>query len=99
MTIKYIEVLEPTGKVEQKKIQTAAGVGNLDGKVLGLIDNGKPNYDIFLARLVELFWQRFRLAEIIHVKKCEMDTGAPLNAADMDKLTANCDVVLNGICD
>ena len=99
MTTKYIEVLDPTGRVEHKQIKTVAGVGDLNGKVIGLVDNGKPNYVIFLARLTELLWQRFKFAEIIHLKKGEKDTGTPLNAVDMEKLVQKCHVVLNGICD
>jgi hypothetical protein len=99
MMTNYIEVLDPTGRVKQKKMETAAGVGNLNGKVIGLVDNGKPNYDIFLARLEELLHQRFKFAGIIHVKKGEKDTGTPLNTADMEKLVARCHIVLNGICD
>ena len=99
MTTNYIEVLDPTGKTEQKSIHMSTGVGNLDGKVIGLIDNGKPNFDIFLARLEELLCQRFKFTEIVHVRKGEKDTGAPLIVADREKLTVNCDIVLNGICD
>jgi hypothetical protein len=99
MTTKYIEVLDPTGVTGYQSIQASAGIGNLDGKYIGFIDNGKPNYDIFLARLMELLCQRFKFAGIIHVKKKEKDTGAGLNSADMEKLINNCDTILNGICD
>jgi hypothetical protein len=99
MTVNYIEVFNPTGKVEQKNIRTSPGIGKMDGKVIGLVDNGKPNYDIFLARLEELLCQRFKFAGIIHVKKGEKDTGAALNKADLEKLVTNCHIVLNGICD
>jgi len=97
--VRYIEVLDPTGRVEQKNVKTSPGIGNIDGKVIGLVDNGKPNYDIFLTRLEELLGQRFKFADIIHVKKGEKDTGAPLNKADLEKLAGNCHLVLNGICD
>ena len=95
----YIEVLNPTGVAAQTTIQTTAGVGSLDGKVIGFIDNGKPNYDIFLARLMELLDQKFKFAGSVLVKKKEKDTGTALNSAELDKLIAGCDIVLNGICD
>lgn len=95
----YIEVLDPTGVARQPNIQASTSVGDLDGKFIGFIDNGKPNYDIFLARLMELLSQRFKFAGIIHVKKKEKDTGVALNSADMEKLINSCDVILNGICD
>jgi hypothetical protein len=99
MTIKYIEILNPTGVNRLQNIQVSTGVGNLDGKFIGFIDNGKPNYDVFLARVMELLNQKFQFAGIIHVKKKEKDTGVALNSADMGKLIDNCNVILNGICD
>ena len=99
MVIKYIEVLDPTGVNGQQKIDASSGVGDLNGKTIGFIDNGKPNYDIFLARVMELLSEKFKLAGTIHVKKKEKDTGAGLNSVDMEKLINKCDTILNGICD
>jgi hypothetical protein len=99
MIVNYIEVLDPTGTVEQKNMRASSGVGDLNGKVIGLVDNGKPNYNVFLARLEQSLCQRFKFAGIIHIRKAEMDTGGPLNAVDTEKLAANCNIVLNGICD
>jgi hypothetical protein len=99
MMTKYIEVLNPIGVTKQQNIQLSSGVGNLNGKFIGFIDNGKPNYDIFLTRLMELLNQRFKFAGTILVKKKEKDTGVALNSVDMEKLISSCDIVLNGICD
>jgi hypothetical protein len=99
MTTKYIEVLNPTGETKQQNIKASSGVGDLNGKTIGFVDNGKPNYDIFLARVVELLSQRFKFDGIIQVKKKEKDTGAALNSIDVGKLVSNCDIILNGICD
>jgi hypothetical protein len=99
MTNKYIEVLNPTGVTKQQNIKASSGVGDLNGKTIGFIDNGKPNYDIFLGRVVELLSQRFKFAGIIQVKKKERDTGAALNSTDVEKLVSSCDIIFNGICD
>ena len=98
MAMNYIEVLDPTGVTEQKTVPASAGVGELDGKHIGFIDNGKPNYDIFLARITELLGQKYRFAGITHVKKKEKDTGVALGPAETQKLL-DCDIILNGICD
>jgi len=95
----YIEVLDPTGVTEQQTVKATSGVGDLNGKTIGFIDNGKPNYDIFLARLMELLNQRFKFAGTILARKTEKDTGVALNSALMDKLVQNSDIILNGICD
>ena len=95
----YIEVLDPTGENKQQQVKISAGVGNLDGKCIGFIDNGKPNYDIFLARVMELLGQKIKFSGMIYAKKKEKDTGVALGPAEMEKLIKNCDIVLNGICD
>jgi hypothetical protein len=99
MTIKYIEVLDPTGVTGQQRIQATSGIGDLNGKFVGFIDNGKPNYDIFLARVMELLRRRFKFTGTLQIRKKGKDTGAALNSADMEKLIKNCDIILNGICD
>ncbi len=99
MTINYIEVFNPTGKVKERTIATVTRAGDLNGEVIGLVDNGKPNFDIFLSRLEELLRNKFKFAGIICIKKGEKDTGAALNLEDMEKLATECHVVFNGICD
>jgi hypothetical protein len=99
MVTRFIEVLDPTSKALTRQTETAPRVDNLNGKVIGLVDNRKPNFDIFLARLEELLKQKLKFAGIVHIKKGEMNMGASLSAEDIEKLAKNCDVVLNGICD
>jgi hypothetical protein len=95
----YIEVLDPTGVTGQPNIKATFGVGDLNGKTVGFIDNGKPNYDIFLARIMELLNQKFKFAGTVLMKKTEKDTGVALNSTSMQKLVNDCDIILNGICD
>jgi len=95
----YVEVLDPTGVTRQKNIQASAGTGDLNGKNIGFIDNGNPNYDIFLTRLVELLNKKFTFSGVTHVKKKEKDTGVALGSVEIEKLIKDCDIVLNGICD
>ena len=99
MTARNIVVYDPSGIKKQQVVTKSAGVGHLNGKYIGFIDNGKPNYDVFLSRLVELLSERFTFAGVIQVKKKEKDTGAALNEAEINKLAQNCDIILNGICD
>ena len=44
----FIDVLDPTAKTTIKQEQMATGLNDLNGKVIGLVDNRKPNFDIFL---------------------------------------------------
>jgi len=99
MTTKFIEVLDPTAKAVAVQVGITTQVGDLNGKIIGFLDNRKPNFDVFLARLKELLCQKFDFGDIISVKKGDMDNNAPLDAEEMEKLVVRCDVVLNGICD
>ena len=97
MTAKTIEVLNPTGRTASLDLAIAPRVDDLNGKILGLIDNGKPNFDIFLSRVEELLSQKFRFADVIYAKKAL--TGMALDKDKMEKLVADCDVVVSGMCD
>lgn len=101
MTTKQIEVLDPTARAVTVELEIAPRVDGLNGKVLGLLNNGKPNFAIFLARLEELLRQRFKFAEIVHLDKQIVGSGvaAPLPVAEMEKFAARCDAVINGMCD
>jgi hypothetical protein len=95
----YIEVLDPTGSVAQLDLKPSAHRGGIDNKTIGLLDNGKPNFDVFLDRVEELLRQEHQPADIVTVRKGDNATSKPLEAADLDRLVKECDVVLNGICD
>ena len=99
MTTKFIEVLDPTAKAVAAQMEITTHIGDLNGKIIGFLDNRKPNFDVFLTRLEELLCQKFNFSDIIRVKKGDTDNNAPLATNEMDKLVARCDLVLNGICD
>ena len=97
MAVKTIEVLNPTGRAARVDLAIAPRVNDLNGKTIGLIDNGKANFDIFLARVEELLSQKFRFADVLHAKKVMVSM--PLDKNEIEKLVADCDVVVNGMCD
>ena len=49
-----IRVLSPVSEWVAPEIEMAARLQGLHGKTIGLLENGKPNNDIFQARLKEL---------------------------------------------
>jgi hypothetical protein len=95
----YIEILDPTAKTTVKPEKTAPGLNDLNGKVIGLVDNRKPNFDIFLERLEELLSQRIRFAGIVHLKKGGTGATVPLTPREMEELVVKCDAVVYGVCD
>jgi hypothetical protein len=99
METDYIEVLDPTGDTAQLDLKPSGHHGGIDNKIIGLLDNGKPNFDVFLTRVEELLREGHEPAGIITVRKGDNATSKPLEKADLERLIQECDVILNGICD
>jgi hypothetical protein len=95
----FIDVLVPTAPANVRQQKMAKGVDDLAGKRIGLVDNRKPNFDIFLARLEEILCERYQFANIVHLKKSGTGATVPMTPEEMGALTAKCDAVVYGVCD
>jgi len=100
MKSKIIEVLNPTARPLSVETEIAPRIDDLNGKVIGLLDNGKPNFDIFLDRIEKLLCRRFKIAEIVRASKGgQVGAGAALPLDQMERLLTKCDAVVNGMGD
>ena len=101
MTTKTIEVLNPTARAAVAELEIAHRLDDLNGKVIGFLDNDKPNFSIFLSRVEELLCRDFKFAEIVHTDKGVVGSGAasPLPEKYKKQLIEKCDLVVNGMCD
>ena len=88
-----IEVLDPTAKAKLGKAPIAARLASLGDQVIGLLDNSKPNADIFLARVRELLEAKYRFRDIVVVRK--RSVSAPLDEGPLAELKERCTVVVN----
>lgn len=93
---KTITVLVPTAKAGGKDIPVAPRVHDLNDKVVGLLWNNKPNGDFLLLRIAEQLSQKFRLTT---TDIYEGRRSAANDAAIMEELMSNSDVVINAIAD
>lgn len=91
---KTVELLDPAGVAQVKSFSQAPGLGDLKGKVIGIIDNHKPNADILLGRLAELLTQRYPGVKIVTRRKVSPPTPGPV-----DEMAALCDAVIVGTGD
>lgn len=96
-----IEVLDPTAQAETKETTLARHIDDLNDKVIGFLDNGKPNIDLFLAQVEKVLSQRFQFTDVLHTGKRKVGLGAGVACPDeaLDELASRCDVVVNGIGD
>jgi len=92
-------VLSPEGKAQT----SAARVGSLPrfadlrGKVVGLLDNSKPNADKLEERFEQLLRERFGVAGVVRRRKITAQQGAP--KPYLDQLAAQADFILSGLGD
>jgi len=93
-----IRILDPTVSAEAVPDTTVAKrVGDLDGKVLGLLHNGKINGDRLLDLVREQLGARYRLRDVVVVRKASASRVA--EDADIARLARECDAVVTAIGD
>ena len=93
-----IKILDPTVRAEEATdVAVAKRVGDLDGKVLGLLHNGKVNADHLLDLVREQLGARYRLRDVVVIRKDSASRVAEAN--DLDRLARECDVVVTAIGD
>ena len=90
-------VYNPTSGPAANNMQLSPRVKNLQGGVLGVIDNGKTNSDTVLNRIVSDLSVRYHFKDVITVKKQSVSHAIKDDAAEM--LAQKCDFVLAGIGD
>ena len=69
-------------------------IDTLQGKVVAVIDNSKPNFNHLAVELEQLLVKRYGVAKVIHHRK----RAASIPAADSiyEQIEAECDLVITG---
>jgi hypothetical protein len=93
-----LRMLDPTvSPDEAADVAVAKRVGDLDGKVLGLLHNGKVNGDALLDLVREQLAARYGLREVVVVRKPSASRVA--ESVVLDRLARECDAVVTAIGD
>jgi hypothetical protein len=92
-------VLSPEGKAQTSAARVASlpRFADLHGKVIGLLDNSKPNADKLEERFEQLLRERFGVAGVVRRRKITAQQGAP--KPYLDELAAQADFILSGLGD
>ena len=92
-------VLSSEGKAQTSVMRMAALPRFLDlhGKIVGFLDNSKPNADKLQERLAELLKERVGVSGVVARRKITAQHGAPKQY--LDELAAQADFVLSGLGD
>ena len=95
--VKELWVLDPTTEPDPVEASVAPKLDTLNGKVLGILDNTKPNADRILDMVVELIAKRYKLAGVVKRRKPSASKGAPQEI--LDEMARECDFVIVGVGD
>jgi hypothetical protein len=92
-------VLSPEGKAQSSaaKVASVPQFADLRGKVIGLLDNSKPNADKLAERFAELLKEKYGVAKVISRRKLTAQQGAPKQY--LDELASQADFVISGLGD
>jgi hypothetical protein len=90
-----IKFLDPKATVNPKDRPLVPGLDTLEGKVLGIIDNGQANSTTMFQELAQLIQEKFHAKEIIFKTKPTHMQGAP--KAMMEEVLSRCDAVITGL--
>ena len=89
-------VFDPTAPSRNETRQLAHSLDTLSGKVVGFIDNAKPNFNYFVDDVAELLVAQYGVASV--VKHCKGGT-MPVQSKMLDELSNQCDAIITGAGD
>jgi hypothetical protein len=90
-----IKFLDPRAAVNPKDRPLVPGLEALDGKVIGIIDNGQANSTTMFQELANLMQEKFHTKEVIFKTKPTHMQGAPKPI--MEEILNRCDAVITGL--
>jgi len=87
-------VYDPTAPTLNAPRSLRRPLEELDGKVVGFIDNAKPNFHYLVDDLAGLLREKYGVASI--VKRGKRGPAMPAGAAMIAELAEQCDLVITG---
>lgn len=90
-----IKFLDPRVTINPKDRSLVAGLETLEGKVVGIIDNGQANSTTMFQELAKLLQEKFHTREVIFKTKPTHMQGAPKPI--MQEILNRCDAVITGL--
>ncbi len=94
---RYVYAYDPTAKANVVEHEMAPRISDLNNKVVGFLDNGKTNCDVFMDRVQDQLSRRFKLAGVITKRKS--NPAIAMDESTMEELMSKADVVITGTGD
>jgi hypothetical protein len=89
-----MQVYDPTAPSQNAAKNLRRPLGDLNGKVVGFIDNAKPNFNLLIDDLSALLASRYGVKTVVTRRK--RGPSMPAAADVFDELAAQCDLVITG---
>lgn len=90
-----LKFLDPRATVNPQDRPLVPGLDTLEGKVIGIIDNGQANSTTMFQELAKLIQKKFITKDVIFRTKPTHMQGAP--NAIMEEILNRCDAVITGL--
>jgi hypothetical protein len=90
-----IKFLDPRVTINPKDRPLVPGLDTLEGKVIGIIDNGQANSTTMFQELAQLIQESFHSKEVLFKTKPTHMQGAPKPI--MEEILNRCDAVITGL--
>ncbi len=90
-----IKFLDPRVTINPKDRPLVPGLDTLEGKVIGIIDNGQANSTTMFQELAQLVQEKFHTKEVLFKTKPTHMQGAPKPI--MEEILNRCDAVITGL--
>ena len=91
-TLKFLDPRAPVGTQERPVVP---GLDSLEGKIIGIIDNGQSNSTDMFKELAQLIEQKYHTKEVLFRTKPTHMQGAPKPI--MEEFLSRCDAVITGL--
>ena len=88
-----ITILSPRVQRSGGSVYLASRPPDLNGRTIGLLDNGKRNFDVYLDCTEELLKEKFTFATIRRRKPSPL-RGIPRDL--LDEIAEQCDTIITG---
>ena len=90
-----IKFLDPRVVINPKDQPLVPGLDTLEGKVIGIIDNGQANSTTMFQELAQLMQEKLHTKEVLFKPKPTHMQGAPKPI--MEEILNRCDAVITGL--
>ena len=87
-------VLDPSAPSQRASTGPAWVLDRLQGKVVGFIDNAKPNFNHLVDEIEALLTREHGVERVVKIRK--RAASIPADRAAIDALSAECDLVITG---